>query len=132
VERHSLPTEVQLGSLSQVGEVVKRFAQALACVVSRWVGIEPRRTAHPCEDSILSPLGGRVDRDGAFISRRGPGEGVGHFARGARTVPPCGIRVSSMPGAIPCHRITLVNEGPQTANPAVCSTGGGRATCLTR
>jgi len=24
----------------------------------------------------LSPLGERVDRDGVFISRRGPGEGV--------------------------------------------------------
>ena len=35
------------------------------------------------------------------------------------------VRVSSMPGVISCHRITVVNEEPQTANPAVCATGGG-------
>jgi hypothetical protein len=29
-----------------------------------------------------------------------------------------------MPAVIPSHRITLVNEEPQTANPAVWATGG--------
>jgi len=35
----------------------------------------------------LSPLGERVDRDGAFISRRGPGEGVraGRFQGGGES-----------------------------------------------
>jgi hypothetical protein len=33
-------------------------------------------TSHENENSALSPLGERVARDGAFISRRGPGEGV--------------------------------------------------------
>jgi hypothetical protein len=29
-----------------------------------------------CNENALSPLGERVARDGDFISRRGPGEGV--------------------------------------------------------
>ncbi len=42
----------------------------------------------------------------------------------ARTAVPA-VRVSTMPGVVPRHQITLVNEEPQTANPAVCATGGG-------
>ena len=33
-------------------------------------------TVHENENPALSPLGERVARDGAFISRRGTGEGV--------------------------------------------------------
>jgi hypothetical protein len=32
------------------------------------------------------------------------------------------VRVSSLAGATPCHRVALVDEEPQTANPAVCAT----------
>jgi len=30
--------------------------------------------------------------------------------------------VGKVPGATPCHRVALVDEEPQTANPAVCAT----------
>ena len=48
----------------------------LLSVVSRQLPLGLERPSPQAGDIALSPLGEKVDRDGAFISRRGPGEGV--------------------------------------------------------
>jgi hypothetical protein len=59
----------------------------------------------------LSLLGERVDRDGAFASRRGPGlcppKGLGHPGRTAGYGPQAGEWVTAQP---------IRGNGPRTAN----------------
>jgi len=48
------------------------------------IGSDAPQLGGGCEDSALSPLGERVDRDGVFSSQRGTGEGVGALSHLSR------------------------------------------------
>ena len=56
------------------------------------------------------------------VKRTAPGMPASAKAQTAGSALP----VSPMPGVTPRRRMIPVNEETQTANPAVCATGGGR------
>ena len=68
-----------------------------------------KRRESLCEDPVLSPLGERVARDGAFTGRRGTGEGV---PAGMVSPPTRGFQTgsSALPGA------TLLPVPPQVTS----------------